>query len=890
MTERNTRIRAGQILNRTIELEDISPDALVWQEPILDKDLSQPPASSNEGDRYIIKSGEWSWNVEDDCSNISIWSNGDNINGESTQVTFDSKSCFKFDSKIKDTENYARRSRNLSVGADYTIEMNLYLSSVHDGGLDAFELIHFSNGSELELQFRSDGLFNGYTGLEIGTNLTQLEAWQKWRFEVRGTSSNAKLDVYLNDVLKASDITIDGLTTGAKIYLTCYGLNYDDNIAYVDYIKVGIGSYSEDWGGNHANEIAQYISNNWSYYIPQEGWFIWVKDEGKLYRYSDSSWQSFSLVEADITDLDHYDSTDFDTDFAGKDLGDLSDGTTYKKLKVDDFTIKESNNIIKVADRIELNTMLIAFRLSVQEGFTQFNMVDGIIDEYEDQSGVDDDASTGETYDSSNDLYKPTPAETLEIDYCEYSTDLDAQVNWESSKQVAGKWNIGGSFNGSSSYLRASDHADWDLFNNNSDNKTVEMWVKFLVHSGTEILLTQYEDSENYWALKHTHGSGFHMDFYKEGVERLVTSAGGEITDSDWHHIAWCKISNTYHIYVDGTRVVADATNQVDTYSGYLYIGQDGASGNWANIILDEVRIIWADPFSAGGNTIIPPVSAHTSDSDTKLLLHLDGNVTDSGDTGHTITNNDVVFVEDIVSYSEDGSGLFTQGSYSLKIIADMADSLNEYVRNTFGTGNNIDLSSYSYIKFDINASRIGTNLQMRIHDSGGTIITKDITIDTGEEETWKTITWDISGETGIALDNIDYIELKITNADAGNTIYLDNIYASSDPSNMILISEGFSAEADPETGRIIIFEQDVDSITINTDLKAYISKDDGSTWGEITLSDEGDYDNNIRILSGIVNLTQTGIGSATGYPVRYKITTYNTKNCYIHGTGINWS
>jgi hypothetical protein len=132
--------------------------------------------------------------------------------------------------------------------------------------------------------------------------------------------------------------------------------------------------------------------------------------------------------------------------------------------------------------------------------------------------------------------------------------------------------------------------------------------------------------------------------------------------------------------------------------------------------------------------------------------------------------------IPNLQCYSE--SSITNQGSYSLKIIAQQTGSLNDYLRLIFGTGNNKDLSTYDNIKFDIRASREGTNLQMILHDSGGTTTTNNIEIGTGESNTWKTITWNISAETGLTIDDIDYIDFKIINADSANTIYLDNIYA----------------------------------------------------------------------------------------------------------------
>lgn len=104
---------------------------------------------------------------------------------------------------------------------------------------------------------------------------------------------------------------------------------------------------------------------------------------------------------------------------------------------------------------------------------------------------------------------------------------------------------------------------------------------------------------------------------------------------------------------------------------------------------------------------------------------------------------------------------------------------------------------------------------------------------------------------------------------------------------DMTLISESFTADSEPNNARIIIREEDVNPITLNTDLKARISKDDGDTWVEATLIDEGDYDDTKRVLVGSVDLTQSGIGSGTD--MKYELTTDNGKNLKIHGTALLW-
>lgn len=623
------------------------------------------------------------------------------------------------------------------------------------------------------------------------------------------------------------------------------------------------------------------------------------------------SFESRALVEDDISNLDHYDSSNFDTDFAGKDLDDLSDGSVYKRLKVDDFTIKENSNIIKIADRIENNIMLNAFRIAVNGSLVQFNMQDGVSDEYEDESGIDTGASSNEDYDSGNNLYKPTTDLDEELDYMEYSTDELARASWISSdptvlgsgidentvlmlhmnganegttftdsspsahgdasvtatvqtKTDVKKWGTASAlFDGNSGYLSYADNDDWNVLASNSDDWTIDLWVKHTTHADEDGYISHYEDKDNMWKFVHTDAFGLRFIMLSGGAWD-IDFKGGKIEDSEWHHVCLVKKANEYGLYLDGTQTAYLLDSDTDTFTGSLLIGlaynTAGSPTFRMDGYMDEIRIQHSNIFDANPND---------TPNDTIDIP--------TGEYAGLIEGSLVVSSEDEIK---------NQGSYSLKSIADITDSLNETITKTLGSGEHLDLTSYDEIKFDVYASRTGTNLRLKIHDSGGTTSTKDIIVSSANE--WETITWDISGISSANKDDIDSIVVEIINADAENTFYIDNMYAVGKAQNMILISESFVAEATPSTARIVLFEENVDAITLNTDLKAYISRDGGSTWAQVTLTDEGNYESSKQILAGIVDLTQSGIGSGTN--IKYKIETLNNKSLKLHGTGVIWN
>ena len=82
-----------------------------------------------------------------------------------------------------------------------------------------------------------------------------------------------------------------------------------------------------------------------------------------------------------------------------------------------------------------------------------------------------------------------------------------------------------------------------------------------------------------------------------------------------------------------------------------------------------------------------------------------------------------------------------------------------------------------------------------------------------------------------------------------------------------------------------MIEEDDVDAITLNTDILAYVSRDGGTTYSQVTLAYEGAYSGTKRILAAVRDVSTQPSGIA---PV-YKIVTANNKNLKLYGTALNW-
>jgi hypothetical protein len=554
--------------------------------------------------------------------------------------------------------------------------------------------------------------------------------------------------------------------------------------------------------GANINKIATYNSATWDYLVALEGFVCWINDENLYYRFDGSNWSI--LVHTQGTDL-------------GLDTGGTNPITASQ--------IKNTfNNII-------YNLLLAFFKLSVQAGLVVYNLIDGIMDEFEDESGVA--TKTNATYDSVNDLYSPTKTSVTLLDYMEYATDGAAQA----------------------AYV--------------TDATRISTITQQQISSDDEGGL-------NIITPRNTFGQGFKVsttDNISKFTFRLAnfSSADGTLTG-----YIYSDDGNNYPNSVLATfsSLAVNTLPIYDTFTDYEFTGSFTPTiGTQYHIVLvvagQTQGVIMFKRYTGGG--------------------YADGRleVRDNGVWGvGNYSGNDTYFkiYQDVIglnSYSE--GTIKTQGSYSLKGIAVITNSLNKTLTRTIGSP--IDLTGINQIKFDIYASRTGANIKIGIHDAGGTTSEKTYTvIDTN---TWETVTWDISGVSDANKDAIDKIIITIINADAANTFYIDNMYAGENITlNMTLISVTTTAVATPTKSRIVLFEEDVDSITINTDLKAYMSRDGGTTYTQHTLVNEGNYDTSKRILaSESIDIS----GQPSGTSMKWKVESLNNKDLKLHGVGVQW-
>lgn len=103
---------------------------------------------------------------------------------------------------------------------------------------------------------------------------------------------------------------------------------------------------------------------------------------------------------------------------------------------------------------------------------------------------------------------------------------------------------------------------------------------------------------------------------------------------------------------------------------------------------------------------------------------------------------------------------------------------------------------------------------------------------------------------------------------------------------NMTLISNGFDANDVPTSARIVIFEEDIDQIDVNIDIRAYVSRDGGATFTQVLLAKEmGFIEDTLNICTGSVDLST----QPSGQLMVYKIVTANNVDLRIYGCSLGW-
>ena len=128
-------------------------------------------------------------------------------------------------------------------------------------------------------------------------------------------------------------------------------------------------------------------------------------------------------------------------------------------------------------------------------------------------------------------------------------------------------------------------------------------------------------------------------------------------------------------------------------------------------------------------------------------------------------------------------------------------------------------------------------------------------------------------------------VPISAANGEDGYMLITGNICGST--TSTTIISTAFTSTAVPTTSRIVVFQENVDTPTLNTDIIASISRDGGSNFTTATLSDSGYVTGSSgqRILTGQATIS----GQPSGQSMRWKLALANN-TVKIHGVSLQWA
>jgi len=205
-------------------------------------------SNSSYEDMATIDFGFYGDLFSEDCSAFGSWADHDSGDGVSTQVTFDGKSCFRFDGGSVTSANKAERQliSSLTLENRFSIEIKIYFDLLGTYANYDYFMFHFRLGESreyLSVFFATDGVYISPvwdTG-SIG-NFVVLDTWQTWKFIV--TDQNPlTVDIYLDDILIVRGYSISAISgVSQKFILLQRGDATANTKTYLDYIKIDNGA------------------------------------------------------------------------------------------------------------------------------------------------------------------------------------------------------------------------------------------------------------------------------------------------------------------------------------------------------------------------------------------------------------------------------------------------------------------------------------------------------------------------------------------------------------------------------------------------------------------------------------------------------------------------
>lgn len=166
-------------------------------------------------------------------------------------------------------------------------------------------------------------------------------------------------------------------------------------------------------------------------------------------------------------------------------------------------------------------------------------------------------------------------------------------------------------------------------------------------------------------------------------------------------------------------------------------------------------------------------------------------------------------------------------------------------------------------------------------NSTDGTLLGTLSFTDTSNESAGRTVT---STDT---LTTWDYVWVRVSEDGAALTCYVAEFvfYEAGTPNNMTLASNAYTASAVPTAARVSVFADPQQSVTLNTDVTAEVSRDGGTTYSAVTLALASNPVGTVEQYTGTVDIS----GQPSGSSMKWRLKNLNNKLIYFTGIVLRW-
>jgi len=276
---------------------------------------------------------------------------------------------------------------------------------------------------------------------------------------------------------------------------------------------------------------------------------------------------------------------------------------------------------ISFADMMDSNTTLNSYRIAENLDLSVTQMVNGVVDAFVDESGVDTGASSYLTIMDSSDSGH-------EASFWGHAARTIVDKKWGDASIY---------FDGTDDHISFPDSDDWDILENGTDDWTIDFWVNLASNPATAgwgTMVCQWEDDTHFWMITHYNGD-LRFFSYLLTMYNDTGFINTDLVQGTWYHISLIKVDRDIGVFVNGIQKGYADQDYYTDFDNSLFIGARGGSAVYPeelNGYIDELRIqksnifeVTIDTSSPCDSSFTPPTGPHSGDvAGTELLLHME--------------------------------------------------------------------------------------------------------------------------------------------------------------------------------------------------------------------------------------------------------------------------